>query len=85
MCHILKLHKNLPRVFFVPSQNLTLDLPLFMLFVIVSSLVKKGQKRNDQYDKVRTAGQMDRSGWSKGFVRATMRATTGITLERVKE
>ena len=36
---------------FVPSQNLALDLHLFMLFVIVSSLVKK--KRNDQYDKVR--------------------------------
>ena len=26
---------------FVPGQNLALDLPLFMLFVIVSSLVKK--------------------------------------------
>ena len=36
---------------FVPSQNLALDLHLLMLFVIVSSLVKK--KRNDQYGKVR--------------------------------
>lgn len=36
---------------FAPSQNLPLDLPLFMLFVVVSSLVKK--KKNDQYDKVR--------------------------------
>lgn len=39
--------------FFVPSQNLALDLLLFMLFVIVSSLVKKKKERNDQYDKVR--------------------------------
>ena len=39
-------------MFFVPSQNLALDLLLFMLFVIVSSLVKK-KERNDQYDKVR--------------------------------
>lgn len=30
--------------FFVPSQNLALDLLLFMLFVIVSSLVKKKKK-----------------------------------------
>ena len=29
--------KNLPWVFFEPSQNLALDLPFFMLFIIVSS------------------------------------------------
>ena len=30
---------------FVPGQNLALDLPLFMLFVIVSSLVQKKREK----------------------------------------